>query len=269
MDAVHNLGRAKTIIMIAHRLSTVQDCDTHHHDGARPDRGARNLRRAPRARAPSSAPWPASRPPEPRQGARSAMTGLVLGSWPGVEVRPQPVPADPARRARGRGRAGRELPRKPRHRPRRPRRAPRPLARQAVLGGRELGRGRGADRPAPGPARRCGRARCQARLDGARPRAARRPLVQAPGLAALRRRCWRGSPTGRSPSPRAPAPTVLAAYPALAGKPLEHIWHPAYPGEALAPGGPGGGARRLRLDAAPSGSSATAASSGPTRGSRT
>ena len=28
---------------------------------------------------------------------------------------------------------------------------------------------------------------------------------------------------------------VLAAYPALAGKPLEHVWHPAYPGEALAP----------------------------------
>jgi ABC-type multidrug transport system fused ATPase/permease subunit len=28
MDAVHNLGQAKTIIMIAHRLSTVQSCDT-------------------------------------------------------------------------------------------------------------------------------------------------------------------------------------------------------------------------------------------------
>jgi ABC-type multidrug transport system fused ATPase/permease subunit len=28
MDAVHNLGRAKTIIMIAHRLSTVEGCDT-------------------------------------------------------------------------------------------------------------------------------------------------------------------------------------------------------------------------------------------------
>lgn len=27
MDAVHNLGRAKTIIMIAHRLTTVKDCD--------------------------------------------------------------------------------------------------------------------------------------------------------------------------------------------------------------------------------------------------
>ena len=27
MDAVHNLGRRKTIIMIAHRLSTVRDCD--------------------------------------------------------------------------------------------------------------------------------------------------------------------------------------------------------------------------------------------------
>ena len=27
MDAVHNLGHAKTIIMIAHRLSTVQGCD--------------------------------------------------------------------------------------------------------------------------------------------------------------------------------------------------------------------------------------------------
>ena len=28
MDAVHNLGHAKTIILIAHRLTTVQDCDT-------------------------------------------------------------------------------------------------------------------------------------------------------------------------------------------------------------------------------------------------
>ena len=28
MDAVHNLGRAKTIVMIAHRLTTVRDCDT-------------------------------------------------------------------------------------------------------------------------------------------------------------------------------------------------------------------------------------------------
>ena len=28
MDAVHNLGRAKTIILIAHRLSTVRACDT-------------------------------------------------------------------------------------------------------------------------------------------------------------------------------------------------------------------------------------------------
>jgi ATP-binding cassette, subfamily B, bacterial PglK len=27
MDAVHNLGHAKTIIMIAHRLTTVKDCD--------------------------------------------------------------------------------------------------------------------------------------------------------------------------------------------------------------------------------------------------
>jgi beta-1,4-mannosyltransferase len=29
--------------------------------------------------------------------------------------------------------------------------------------------------------------------------------------------------------------TVRAAFPALAGKPMEHVWHPAYPGEALAP----------------------------------
>ena len=28
MDAVHNLGHAKTIILIAHRLTTVQACDT-------------------------------------------------------------------------------------------------------------------------------------------------------------------------------------------------------------------------------------------------
>ena len=27
MDAVHNLGRKKTIVLIAHRLSTVRDCD--------------------------------------------------------------------------------------------------------------------------------------------------------------------------------------------------------------------------------------------------
>lgn len=30
-------------------------------------------------------------------------------------------------------------------------------------------------------------------------------------------------------------PAVAAAYPALARKPLGHVWHPAYPGEALAP----------------------------------
>jgi glycosyltransferase involved in cell wall biosynthesis len=29
--------------------------------------------------------------------------------------------------------------------------------------------------------------------------------------------------------------TVAAAYPALARKPLEHVWHPLYPGEALTP----------------------------------
>ena len=28
MDAVHNLGHAKTIVLIAHRLTTVQACDT-------------------------------------------------------------------------------------------------------------------------------------------------------------------------------------------------------------------------------------------------
>jgi ABC-type multidrug transport system fused ATPase/permease subunit len=28
MDAVKNLGHAKTIVLIAHRLTTVQDCDT-------------------------------------------------------------------------------------------------------------------------------------------------------------------------------------------------------------------------------------------------
>ena len=28
MDAVHNIGHAKTVVLIAHRLSTVQGCDT-------------------------------------------------------------------------------------------------------------------------------------------------------------------------------------------------------------------------------------------------
>ena len=61
---------------------------------------------------------------------------------------------------------------------------------------------------------------------------------------------------------------VLAAYPALAGKPLEHVWHPAYPGEAVPPR-PGRRRAPISAGARPSGSSATAASSGPTRGSRT
>jgi len=30
MDAVHNLAHAKTIVMIAHRLSTVEACDRIH-----------------------------------------------------------------------------------------------------------------------------------------------------------------------------------------------------------------------------------------------
>jgi len=30
MDAIHNLSHKKTIIMIAHRLSTVKECDVIH-----------------------------------------------------------------------------------------------------------------------------------------------------------------------------------------------------------------------------------------------
>ena len=228
--------------MIAHRLSTVQRLRHHHHDGARPDRGARQLRRAPARehqvprhgrRGERLSPG-GSRDdrPRPRQLARHG-------------IRPQPVPADPARRARGRGGAGRELSREPRHRPRRPRRAARPLARQAVLGGRGLGRGGGADRAAPRPARAAA-APGEARLDGARPRAARRPLVQAPGLAALRR--------GDRPAGRRRAHAVLghprgrARGASGAGRKAARArLAPGLPRRGGRPRGPGGGARRSRL----------------------
>ena len=79
MDAVHNLGHAKTIVMIAHRLSTVQDCDTIFMMEQRPDRGAGHLRRAPRQQ--PQVPGDGRRrrrlrPSEP--AARPTMTGLVL-----------------------------------------------------------------------------------------------------------------------------------------------------------------------------------------------
>ena len=41
MDAVHNLGHAKTIVLIAHRLSTVRGLRHDLHDGARAGGGRR------------------------------------------------------------------------------------------------------------------------------------------------------------------------------------------------------------------------------------
>ena len=59
MDAVHNLGHAKTIIMIAHRLSTVQGCDAiimMERAGSWPAEPTRSCSAA----ASSSGRWPAS-----------------------------------------------------------------------------------------------------------------------------------------------------------------------------------------------------------------
>ena len=76
MDAIRNLGQAKTILLIAHRLSTVQGCDTILMMSA-----ARSSPRGPMptssARTPSSAPWPVPRPSEPAVGER-AMTSQTL-----------------------------------------------------------------------------------------------------------------------------------------------------------------------------------------------
>ncbi|MFT3848117.1 MAG: ABC transporter ATP-binding protein [Propionivibrio sp.] len=59
MDAVHNLGRKKTIVLIAHRLSTVRDCDTIFvlENGRLVDQGtyAELLRESDRFRAMASA----------------------------------------------------------------------------------------------------------------------------------------------------------------------------------------------------------------------
>ena len=74
MDAVHNLGHAKTIMLIAHRLTTVQDCDTIFMlEHGRLDRPGQ-LRRAAR-----------HQPQVPRHGGGARRRGSAAG---GVEASP-------------------------------------------------------------------------------------------------------------------------------------------------------------------------------------
>ena len=165
-------------------------------------------------------------------GARP-LSGLVLGSWPGRESghnRFLPILLDAL------AAEGVEVASFPDSRdiePARPRRAPRALARQGVLGGP-------SSREAAGLIGRL-LAKLAARPAGCklvwmvhdlRPHDGRWfKRLAWPPYAGLLARLADGALT-LSEGTKA---TVAAAYPALARKPLGHIWHPYYPGETLAP----------------------------------
>ena len=224
------------------------------------------------ARTPSSAPWPVPRPSEPAAGGRDdrPMTRTTRphpGSWPGAEADHNRFLQVLLGALEAEGVRVGSFPESRGHPARRARRAPGALARQGVLGGLELARGRGADGAAPGAARGPAAAD-QARLDGPRPRAPRRQVVQAPRLAALRRadgaaRRRRAHPVGGHPRRRCWPPIRRwreSPWSTSGTPPIPARRCRPRPGRPPVPGSAGAGR---------SGSTAIAASSGPTRGSRT
>ena len=78
MDAVHNLGHAKTIMMIAHRLTTVSDCDMIFMLEGGPGGRRGQLRRAARPAAASSAPWRAAVTERPPVAADRGLFALAV-----------------------------------------------------------------------------------------------------------------------------------------------------------------------------------------------
>ena len=241
MDAVHNLGKAKTIIMIAHRLSTVQGCDSI----IMIERGQIVARGSYAELLGKNAKF-------------RAMAGVAAASRAGQAMTTSPWAAGPASspattgsskscsgRSRPRG-CGSWLPREPRHRARRAGRAPHPLAGQGLLGGFELARGGGADGPPPGAAGGAAAAD-QAGLDGPRPRSPRRQVVQAPGPGRLYAALLARLADGALTLSEGTKPAVLAAYPVLAEAPHPCL-APGLSRRGAVAGSPGGGARRLRLD---------------------